>query len=47
MDKPIYLGFAVSEISKLLMQETYYDKLQTYFGEKVVQLPDMDIDSFV
>ena len=25
MDKPIYLGFAVLELSKLLMYETYYD----------------------
>ena len=29
MDKPIYLGFTVLELSKLLMYETYYDKLQT------------------
>ena len=28
MDKPICLGFAVLELSKLLMYETYYDKLQ-------------------
>ena len=27
MDKPIYLGFSVLELSKLLMYETYYDKL--------------------
>ena len=33
MDKPIYLGFAVLESSKLHMYETYYDILQ-YFGEK-------------
>ena len=26
MDKPIYLGFSVLELSKLLMYETYYDK---------------------
>ena len=26
MDKPIYLGFAVLELSKFLMYETYYDK---------------------
>ena len=30
MDKPIYLGFSVLELSKLLMYETYYDKLQPY-----------------
>ena len=34
MDKPIYLGFAVLELSKLLMNETYYEKLQPSFGEK-------------
>ena len=33
MDKPIYLGFSVLELSKLLMYETYYDKLQPYFGQ--------------
>ena len=33
MDKPIYLGFTVFELSKLLMYETYYDKLQPYFGQ--------------
>ena len=35
MNKPIYLGFTVLELSKLLMYETYYDKLQPYFGEKI------------
>ena len=28
LDKPIYLGFAVLELSKLHMYESYYDKLQ-------------------
>ena len=47
MDKPIYLGFAVLEVSKLLMYETYYDKLQPNFEEKNLQLNYMDTDSFV
>ena len=34
MDKPIYLGFAVLELSKLHMYETFYDKLKSYFGKK-------------
>ena len=42
MDKPIYLGFTVLELSKLLMYETYYDKLQPYFGEENIQLHYMD-----
>jgi hypothetical protein len=47
MDKPIYIGFAVLELSKLLMYRFYYDTLQPYFGEKNIQLHYMDTDSFV
>ena len=47
MDKPIYLGFAVLELSKILMYETYYDKLQPYFGDKNLHLQDMVTDSFI
>ena len=34
MDKATYLGFAVLELSKLHMYETYYDKLQPCFGQE-------------
>ena len=47
MDKPIYLGIFVLELSKLLMYETYYDKLQPYFGQENLHLHYMDTDSFV
>ena len=47
MDKPIYIGFTVLELSKLLMYETYYDILQPYFGQEDIQLHYMDTDSFV
>ena len=47
MDKSIHLGFTVLEWSKLLMYETYYDKLQPYFNQENFQLHYMDIDSFV
>ena len=47
MDKPIYLGFTVLELNKLLMYETYYDILQPYFGQENIQLHYMDTDSFV
>ena len=47
MDKPIYLGFTVLELSKLLMYETYYDKLQPYFGQENIKLHYIDCDSFV
>ena len=47
MDEPIYLGFSVLELSKLLMYETYYDILQPYFGQENIKLLYMDCDSFV
>ena len=47
MDEPIYLGFTGIELSKLLMHETYYDKLQPYFGQENLHLNYMDTDSFL
>ena len=47
INKPNYLGFAVLELSKLHMYDTCYDKLQPYFGEKIIQLHYIDTDSFV
>ena len=47
MDTPIRLGFVVLELSKLLVYETYHDKLQTYFGREFLYLLFMDTDSFV
>ena len=47
MDKPIYLGFAALELSKLHMYETYYDKLQPNFGQENIQLHYTDTDAFV
>ena len=46
-DKPIYLGFATLELSKLHMYETLYDKLQPYFGQEKIQLHYIDTDAFV
>ena len=49
-DKPIYLGFSVLDLSKLLMYEFYYDVLFPYFNsdsnENLV-LHYADTDSFV
>ena len=47
MDKSIYLGFFVLELSKLHMYETYYDKLQPYFRHEKIQLHFIDTDAFV
>ena len=47
MDKPLYLGFAILELPKLHMYESYYDTLHPYFGQENIQLHYMDCDSFV
>ena len=47
MDKPIYLGFAILEMSKLHMYETYYDTLQPHFGQENIHIHFMDCDSFI
>ena len=45
-DKPIFLGFTVLELSKLLMYEFYYNTLEPHWQNKV-QVLYMDTDSFV
>ena len=47
MDKPTYVGSAILKLGKLHMYETYYDKLQPYFGQEKIQLHYMDTDSFI
>ena len=47
MDKAIYVGFAILELSKLHMYETYYDTLQPYFGQKNLQLHYIDTDGMI
>ena len=45
-DKPVYLGFCVLKLSKLLMYEFYYHKLQPYYNNNV-KLHYMDTDSVI
>ena len=47
MVRRICLGSVILELSKLHMYETYYDKLQPFFGQDKLQLLFMDCDSFV
>ena len=46
MNKPIYLGQAILDISKTVMYEFWYDYLKPKYGDKV-NLCHMDTDSFV
>ena len=46
MNKPIYIGEAVLDISKTLMHIFFYDYLKPKYGDKV-KLCDMNTDSFI
>ena len=36
MNKPVYLGLVILEISKLVMYEFWYDYVKARYGEKTV-----------
>ena len=46
MNKPIYLGLSIIDISKILMYEFWYDYMKPKYGNRV-KLCYMDTDSFV
>ena len=46
MNKPIYLGQAILDISKILMYEFWYDYVKPKYGDKA-RICYMDTDSFV
>ena len=46
MNKPVYLGLSILEISKTLMYEFWYDYMKPKYGDNV-KLCYMDIDSFI
>ena len=46
MNKPIYLGLSILDISKILMYEFWYDYMKPKYNDKV-KLCYMDTDSFV
>ena len=46
MNKPIYLGLSILEISKILMYDFWYDYMKPKYNDNV-RLCYMDMDSFV
>ena len=46
MNKPIYLGLSILEISKLLMYEFWYEYMKPKYGDNL-KLCYMDTDSFI
>ena len=46
MNKPVYLGLSILEISKTLIYEFWYDNMKPKYGDNV-KLCYMDTDSFI
>ena len=46
MNKPMYLGLSILELSKILMYEFWYDYVKPKYGEKA-KLCYMDTESFI
>ena len=46
MNKPVYLGLPILEISKILMYQFWYDYIKPKYQENV-RLCYMDTDSFI
>ena len=46
MNKPVYLGLSILELSKILMNEFWNDYVKPKFGKKA-KLYYMDTDSFI
>ena len=46
MNKPVYLGMSILDISKTLMYEFWYDYIKPKFGDRA-KLCYMDTDNFV
>ena len=47
MNKPLAVGFAILELSKLFMYKSYYDVFLPHFGPKNITLCFSDTDSFL
>ena len=46
MKKPVYLGFSIPVLSKILMYQFWYDYVKPKYGKKA-KLCYMDTDSFI
>ena len=47
MNKPVYLGLSILELSKILIYEFLYDYVKSEYGKKKTKLCYMNTDSFI
>lgn len=47
MDRPLYVGMSILDISKTLMYDFHYNKMVKYFGRDNIGICYMDTDSYV
>ena len=47
MNKPVYLGLSILELSKILMYEFWYDYVNPKYSQKKAKLCYMDTDNFI
>ena len=47
MNKPVYLGQAILDLSKIIMYEFHYDYMKPKYGDEKLRLCYMDTDSLI
>lgn len=47
LDRPLYVGMCILDISKLLLYDFHYNKMVNYYGRENIGISYMDTDSFL
>ena len=47
MEKPVYLGLSILDLSKTVMYEFWFDYVKPKYGENLAEPCYIDIDSFI
>lgn len=47
LDRPLYVGMCILDISKLLLYDFHYNKMVNYYGREKIGISYMDTDSFL
>lgn len=47
MDRPLYVGMSILDISKILLYDFHYNKMVSYYGRNQIGIIYMDTDSLI